>query len=183
MRIADLKDASAAAQRQAAQLLVNAFRENWPNAWPTLAAAIEEVQDALEPDKLCRAAFDESGSLLGWVGAIPNYDGNAWELHPIVVRPDLQRRGIGSALMQDIEDLVRRRGAYTMYLGTDDEAGMTTLSGVDLYEDLWKHVRDVRDLRGHPYAFYQKLGYTIVGVIPDANGPGKPDIYMAKRLR
>jgi hypothetical protein len=26
------------------------------------------------------------------------------------------------------------------------------------------------------------MGYTIVGVIPDANGLGKPDILMAKRI-
>jgi aminoglycoside 6'-N-acetyltransferase I len=31
--------------------------------------------------------------------------------------------------------------------------------------------------------FHQKLGYTVVGVVPDANGPGKPDISMAKRVR
>lgn len=37
-------------------------------------------------------------------------------------------------------------------------------------------------LRRHPYEFYLKLGYTVVGVIPDANGPGKPDILMATRL-
>ena len=36
--------------------------------------------------------------------------------------------------------------------------------------------RVLRDL------FYQKLGYEIVGLIPDANGPGKPDIMMARRL-
>ncbi|MDR3085239.1 MAG: hypothetical protein LBU47_02880 [Christensenellaceae bacterium] len=34
-----------------------------------------------------------------------------------------------------------------------------------------------------PVEFYQKQGYQIVGVIPDANGPGKPDLYMAKGLR
>jgi aminoglycoside 6'-N-acetyltransferase I len=38
------------------------------------------------------------------------------------------------------------------------------------------------NLRGHPYAFYQKIGFVIVGVMPDANGLGKPDIYMAKRI-
>ena len=34
----------------------------------------------------------------------------------------------------------------------------------------------------HPYEFYVKMGYKIVGVIPDANGIGKPDIWMAKRV-
>ncbi len=40
----------------------------------------------------------------------------------------------------------------------------------------------IRNPGGHPYEFYQKLGYVIVGVVPDANGFGKPDIYMAKSL-
>jgi len=43
--------------------------------------------------------------------------------------------------------------------------------------------RRIRNLHGHPYEFYEKLGYTVVGVLPDANGPGKPDIFMAKRAR
>jgi hypothetical protein len=38
-------------------------------------------------------------------------------------------------------------------------------------------------LRGHSYEFYQKLGFSIIGAMPDANGLGKPDIYMAKPLR
>jgi len=32
------------------------------------------------------------------------------------------------------------------------------------------------------YEFYQKLGFVIVGVMPDANSFGKPDIYLAKRV-
>jgi aminoglycoside 6'-N-acetyltransferase I len=47
------------------------------------------------------------------------------------------------------------------------------------------HIVDLRpddESAIHPYEFYQKLGYVIVGVIPDANGPGKPDILMAKSL-
>jgi hypothetical protein len=36
--------------------------------------------------------------------------------------------------------------------------------------------------RGHPFEFYQKCGFVIVGVVPDANGYSKPDILMAKRV-
>jgi aminoglycoside 6'-N-acetyltransferase I len=55
---------------------------------------------------------------------------------------------------------------------------------VDLYQDPARHIAEIRDLgRGHPFGFYQKLGYVITGVMPDANGRGRPDIYMSKRLR
>ena len=61
-------------------------------------------------------------------------------------------------------------------------SAVTTLSGVDLYPNVLAHLANIRNLRGHPYEFYQKLGFVLVGVMPDANGPGKPDIYMAKRV-
>ena len=41
---------------QAAQLLVDAFREHWPEAWPTLNEALQEVYEMLEEDRICRAA-------------------------------------------------------------------------------------------------------------------------------
>lgn len=59
---------------------------------------------------------------------------------------------------------------------------MTSLSGKDLYANAWEHISNIKNLRSHPYEFYQKMGYAIVGVIPDANGPGKPDIIMAKKI-
>ena len=77
---------------------------------------------------------------------------------------------------------MRERGGLTLWLGTDDEDNMTTLSGVNLYPDDFEHIAKIRNLRGHPYEFYQKCGFVIVGVVPDANGLGKPDIYMAKRI-
>jgi hypothetical protein len=46
-----------------------------------------------------------------------------------------------------------------------------------------QQVARIENRRGHPYEFYQKLGFVIVGVLPDANGPGKPDILMAKRVQ
>ena len=80
------------------------------------------------------------------------------------------------------EERVRERKGYTISLGADDENNMTSVSGIDLYPDVLGHLSNIRNIKGHPYEFYQKMGYTIVGILPDANGPGKPDIYMAKRV-
>lgn len=169
--------------QQAAQLLVNAFQEHWPDAWPTLEEGLKELAEMLEPGRICRAAVDEEGNLLGIIGGIPNYDGNVWELHPLAVQPSLQGQGIGRALVEDFEDQVRSRGALTITLGSDDEDGMTSLANTNLYENLWEKIRDIQNKKNHPFAFYQKLGYIITGVVPDANGPGKPDILMAKKVK
>jgi aminoglycoside 6'-N-acetyltransferase I len=169
--------------RQAAQLLVDAFREHWPNSWPSLEEGLQEIHAMLQSERICRAAIDEEGNLLGIIGGIPEYDGNVWELHPLAVQPAMQGHGIGSALVKDFEEQVRIRGGLTITLGTDDEDGMTSLANVDLYENLWEKIRDIRNVKNHPFEFYQKLGYIITGVVPDANGRGKPDILMAKRVR
>lgn len=168
--------------QQAAQLLVNAFREHWPDAWPTLEEGLKEVHEMVTSDRICRAAIDDTGNLLGFIGGMPGYDGNVWELHPLAVRPSLQGQGIGRALVADFEEQVRLKGGLTITLGSDDEDGMTSLSHVDLYENLWEKIRDIRNYKNHPFEFYQKLGYVITGVVPDANGRGKPDILMGKRL-
>ena len=168
--------------QQAAQLLVNAFREHWPDAWPTLQEALEEVQEMLEQERICRVAVDQEENLLGIIGGIPGYDGNVWELHPLAVQSFVQQQGIGRALVADFEEQVRLKGGLTITLGSDDEDGMTSLANVDLYENLWGKIQDIRNLKNHPFAFYQKMGYVITGVVPDANGRGKPDILMGKRV-
>jgi aminoglycoside 6'-N-acetyltransferase I len=167
---------------QAAAMLVEAFAETAPGAWQDLEDALEEVEQALQPGKICRAALDQSGNLSGWIGGQPQYNGHVWELHPLVVRPDLQRQGIGRALVEDFEKQVLRMGGLTIILGSDDHTGQTSLAGVDLYENMWEKVANIRNLRDHPFEFYQKMGFTIVGLIPDANGLGQPDILMAKRV-
>ena len=102
----------------------------------------------------------------------------------MVVHSDFRRRGIGRALVAAFESEARSRGALTVTLGTDDNTDMTSLSGVNLYRELPRHLAELHDLgRGHPFGFYLKVGFVITGVMPDANGPGRPDIFMSKSLR
>ena len=102
----------------------------------------------------------------------------------MVVRREHRRQGIGRALAAAFETEASSRGALTATLGTDDDSYMTSLGGIDLYGDLPRHLAELRDRgRGHPFLFYQKLGYVVTGVMPDANGHGRPDIFMSKALR
>ena len=183
VRVIDLLPDDEPAIRQCAELLVAGFREHWPNAWPNLDAALAEVHECLERGNIIRVAVDDDGTVLGWIGGRPGYDGHVWELHPLVVRPDRQGQGIGRALVADLEAEVSRRGGLTLWLGSDDEDDMTSLAGVDLYPDIVGHLARLTNLRRHPFEFYRKCGFSVAGVVPDANGPGKPDILMAKRVR
>jgi aminoglycoside 6'-N-acetyltransferase I len=70
----------------------------------------------------------------------------------------------------------------TVTLGTDDEFEGTNLFGRDLYPDVLGAAQNIAVTNGHPFVFYQKLGYVVTGLIPDANGFGQPDIIMCKRL-
>jgi aminoglycoside 6'-N-acetyltransferase I len=182
MQIADLDPADEHMLHALATLLLEGFRDIAPTAWPDLESARAEVREALAPERLNRVAIGDNGDVLGWIGGISQYGGRVWEVHPLVVAGAFQRRGIGRALVADLEARAGARGGLTLLVGTDDETGQTSLSGVDLYDDLPRRLDTVRNLRCHPFGFYRRLGFTIVGVVPDANGPGKPDILMAKRI-
>ncbi|GAB4307794.1 MAG: aminoglycoside N-acetyltransferase AAC(6')-Ii [Candidatus Bipolaricaulota bacterium] len=181
MTIVDLRGGDERVIHQAAELLVRCFA-HIPSGWHTLEEGLAEVRESLALGRVSRVALDENGDVLGWIGAIPMYQGHVWELHPLVVRPDRQRQGIGRALVADLERLAHERGVDTIFIGTDDEDGRTNLSGVDLYPDVLSWAARIEDVGGHPFAFYRKCGFVVVGLIPDANGFGKPDILMAKRV-
>ena len=165
---------------QVARIVFEAFREHTPS-WPDLAGAEAEVRESFAGDRLSRVARID-GVVVGWVGGIREYDGHAWELHPLAVDPARQGEGIGRALVADLEREVAARGAITLYLGADDEDGRTSLSDTDLYPDPLDRLANIENPGRHPYEFYRACGFSLVGVIPDANGPGKPDILMAKRV-
>ncbi len=182
MKIVDLLPDNEPAIRQVAALLVEGFADHWPEAWPDLESALEEVRESFGAGRISCIALDEDGTVLGWIGGISNYHGRVWELHPLVVSIRHQGKGIGRALVADLEERVREHGGLTITLGTDDVDDQTTLSGINLFPNVCGQITQIKNLKHHPYEFYQKQGYVIVGVIPDANGLGKPDILMAKSV-
>ena len=167
-------------RKAAAQLLVDGFRDHWPDAFETRKEALETVDEcrALGP---VRAAVDADGEVIGWVGVRHNY-ARVWELHPLVVAERAREHGVGRALVETAERLAADRGAMTLQLGSDDEDDMTSLAGVDLYPDPLRHLSVIEDRKRHPFGFYLKCGFSVSGVVPDANGFGKPDILLTKRV-
>src|SRR5207249_190396 len=129
---------------RAAELLVEGFRQHWPDAWPDLDAALVEVDDVVAAGP-ARVAIDDSG-VLGWAGVQPLYRGRVWELHPLVVDQAAWASGIGRALVDDAERIVAARGGLTLYVGTDDENEMTSIGGIDVYPDPLDHLSRIRDV-------------------------------------
>lgn len=181
MQIIDLAPEAEIHIQQVAMIVLDCFG-HLPSGYPTLELAMAEVRESLAPDRISRIALDEAGQVVGWIGGIRQYDGHVWELHPLAVRADYRGQGIGRSLVADLEAQVYQRGGLTLWVGTDDEEGQTTLSDINLYPNVVDHMATIANLRRHPYEFYQKCGFVIVGVMPDANGLGKPDIFMAKRV-
>jgi aminoglycoside 6'-N-acetyltransferase I len=182
IQLADLTADSPEYLEAAARLLRDSFSA-WNHAWTDLDSARETVRESLGGDRISRVAIDPSEGVVGWIGGMPSYGGIVWELHPLAVALSHQRRGIGRTLVEDLERLVRLRGGLTLWLGSDDELGETSVGFVDVYADIPGAIRGFRKIAGgHPAEFYFRLGFKIVGLLPDANGPGKPDIFFAKRL-
>src|SRR5215470_6258248 len=99
MDIVDLGVQPKDIRKQAAPLLVDDFNE--PRGWPNLESAAQELDRILETGFALVSL--EGGIVLGWIGGLPEYNGRVWELHPLVVRREYRRRGIGRALVAAFE--------------------------------------------------------------------------------
>jgi len=144
--------------------------------------AYKEILNMLDSNRTSLAAVDNRLAV-GIIGAIPQYGITGWELHPLAVLPAYQNIGIGSMLVKALELEVAEKGGVMLYLGSDDDTGTTSLYGADLYDDTFNKLKNIKNTNRHPFTFYEKQGYKIVGCFPDANGIGKPDIWMTKRIK
>lgn len=180
MKIINMNQATKKQLAQAAKIL----SESLPKGWPSYTEAMEEIEERLIPENtLLMAVLEEE--VIGWGGILaPTYDGNVFELHPLAVAREYRLQGIGRALVEALEEAARCQGGLTIFLGADDEeteAGETSLAHVDLYDNLSQKIKEFKP-GTHQTNFYLKMGYKIIGVMPDANGIGKPDIFLGKKL-
>lgn len=185
MRVTALTDVLA---RQAATVLHDAYAVVEPHPWPTPTAALAEVHEALGAERVALAAVDDD-RLLGWVGASPTgYGRLTWELHPLAVDPRVHGAGVGTALVHDLLTGLDEREVATVLTSHPDTARTTSIGGVDLFPGVLDHLhslgeRRTLDGRRHPRGFLQRFGFEIVGVVPDATGPGLHDILLAVQVR
>jgi aminoglycoside 6'-N-acetyltransferase I len=132
-------------------------------------------------DKTALALLDDRGQPIAWIAAGRDW-GEIWELHPLIVALDQQGHGHGRRLVREVERIAAEAGARTMTLSTSDAVGATSLANADLYADVPGELARFAVHRPHAAAFWLRVGYTVVGVTPDAEGPGQPSIAFARRL-
>jgi aminoglycoside 6'-N-acetyltransferase I len=153
-----------------------------PSGYQSPGEAEAEIETRRSAPEWIGFAGLKRDALVGWIGAIRTYS-HGWELHPLVVDPDHQRRGVGSTLLAQLESHARAEGVLTLYLGSDDEHAGTNLFGRDLFPNVLGNAAAIEAAgAGHAFTFYRRHGYQVVGLLPDVNGLGRPDIMMAKRL-
>ena len=167
---------------QAKKILLETFPK--ANMWPSINEknAKKTVNDCINDGNIC-IGIKIDDKLIGWVGLRPMYD-KTWELHPIAIKPEFQRKGYGKILLHELEKMARNKGIIGIVAGSDDETNKTSLSDNEITEEnLFKEIIYIKNYQNHPYEFYKKCGYIIVGIIPNANGFKKPDIWLWKDIR
>jgi ribosomal protein S18 acetylase RimI-like enzyme len=118
------------------------------------------VDAALGRADTYEALVVEGPGLIGYLcfGATPMTLGT-FDIYWIVVAPEAQGRGMGSALLAETERQLAARGARTIRIETSSLEG-----------------------EGGATRFYERAGYKRVGLIEEFYRPGDDLITLAKRI-
>jgi len=168
----------AALLRGVADLLVIAFPTIY--AGNVTQALADVVQFAPEDRSL--VARDSEGAPIGWVRMEHFKKQSSAEIKLVAVHPTRRRQGVGRTLVMASEERMRVIGCVTMLATVGDTRGRTNLYGMDVTEDAPRLLANFACHADHPAGFFLKIGYRLVGLLPDAYGPGKHDLTLARRI-
>ena len=164
--------------------IVNLLLDFRPNcsAYQNTRDAIEEIEESLKQDKkrISILAF-ENGEAIGWIAGSEFY-GKVIEIHTIVVKYTKQHSGTGRILLTSFEKRAKELGFLSVFAGSGDCDCSTSIGGIELYPFALEKLMTIKNIKNHPFEFYLKCGFELVGVLPDAHGKGKPDIYFGKTI-
>jgi aminoglycoside 6'-N-acetyltransferase I len=170
-------------KKQAAEILYATFTEINGNLWlKNEKDALDEVGECIKGANICIGIKLEN-KLIGWAGLRPMYE-KTWELHPMVIKKEFQGKKYGKILLNEIEIMAYKNGIIGIVAGSDDETNSTSLSEKEINcENIFEEIKNIKNYKNHPFEFYKKCGYIIIGIIPNANGQNKPDIWLWKDIR
>jgi len=169
-------------KKEAAKILYETFAGigSWPEL--NIESAINEVNECIADEFICFGIKIEN-KLIGWIGLRPMYE-KTWELHPIVIKKEFHGKGFGKILLDEMEKIAQEKEIIGIVAGSDDHINGTSLSEKDITgENIFDEIRNIKNYKNHPFEFYKKCGYAIIGIIPNANGHRKPDIWLWKDIR
>ena len=107
-----------------------------------------------------------------------------WELQPMVIIQEFQGKGYGKIILNELEKIASEKGIIGIFCGSDDETYKTSLSEKEITgKNIFEEINNIKNYKNHPFEFYIKCGYSIIGIIPNANGLKKPDILLWKDIR
>jgi len=126
-----------------------------------ISCALELLDAVLGQADTYEALILEDPAPIGYVcfGATPMTLAT-FDVYWIVVAPEAQGRGIGRALMAETERVLASRGVVIIRIETSSLEG-----------------------EGGAVRFYERAGFTRVGVIPDFYRPGDALVTLTKRLK
>jgi aminoglycoside 6'-N-acetyltransferase I len=178
LRIVDFGDLDHGQLAEAARIL----REAVPSPTAYKAPGDSEAEVAKFQGASDRFGFAAlvGDQVAGWIGGIRGYS-HSLELHPLVVDPARQMRGVGRLLVAALETRARAEGFLAIHLGADDDFGGTNLAGRELFPNVLGHAEGIVAGARHPFGFYRKCGFEVVGLIP--YGPRWPCRRPARAAR
>lgn len=134
------------------------------------------------PADLSLVARDPEGTPIGWLRA-EHFRGQASaEIKLVAVHPARRRQEVARTLVMAAEERMSGNACVTMLATVGDTRGRTSLYGIDVTEDAPRLLAGFHCHADHPAGFFLRIGYRLVGLLPDAYGPGKHDLTLARRI-